>query len=88
MVYHVSRSVFMVFHGSRSVFMVLMVPLSRFVFHSSRLDFYGFSLFIVYGFYVFFHGSRLGFYGFHGYRWVLWVFMVPGGFSWFFLIPG
>ena len=54
MVYHVSRSVFMVFHGSRSVFMVLMVPLSRFVFHSSRLDFYGFSLFIVYGFYAFF----------------------------------
>ena len=76
MVYHVSRSVFMVFHGSRSVFMVLMVPLSRFVFHSSRLDFYGFSLFMVYGFYVFFMVPD----------WVFMVFMVTGGFygfSWF-----
>ena len=66
----------MVFHGSRSIFMVLMVPLSRFVFHSSRLDFYGFSLFMVYGFYVFFMVPD----------WVFMVFMVTGGFngfSWF-----
>ena len=47
------------------------------VFHGSRMVFHG-SRLVFHGFRLVFHGSRL----------VLWFFMVPGWFSWFFMVSG
>ena len=75
-----ARSLAKSLYNRKVLFVTFLLIPSRLVFHGSR------SVFMV------FHGSRSVFMVFqgsklvsHGYRWVLWLFKVPG---WFFKVPG